>query len=310
MKKIGILTGPTATGKSSLAIALAAHYGKIEIINADSLLVYRGMDIGTAKPTLEEQHQIPHHLIDIKSPNEPFTAGEFVRSAITCIDEIHKREQRALIVGGTGFYLKALLYGLWEAPSVPPELRKELEGLANEDLYRELESTDPQSATRIGKNDRYRLIRGVELTRTTGKSLTDLQSQISTQPDPRFRLWILDRPQPELDSRIELRTKAMIQQGLIQEFKQIQSKYPGCRPLSSIGYAQVGAYLEEKTPQGRKIKPGLPGLKDEIQLATRQLVKNQRTWLRSQHAKMADSKWFHLEQDRALLEEEFKTVYE
>lgn len=310
MKKVGILTGPTATGKSGLAIQLAIQNGNIEIINADSLLVYRGMDIGTAKPTLAEQKQIPHHLVDIRNPDEPFTAGEFVRTTLVCIEKIHQQGRRALIVGGTGFYLKALLYGLWEVPAVPPDLRKALEIRTNEELYAELKTSDPEAAERIGQNDRYRLVRGVELTRSTGKTLSELQSQLPQTPDPRFRLWILDRDQAELDSKIARRTDEMLQQGLIKEFEQIQSLYPDCRPLGSIGYAQVKAYLQGKAPEGRKVKPGLPGLKDEIELATRQLVKNQRTWLRNQNAKMPDSRWLYLERDRTLLEEEFKTVYE
>jgi tRNA dimethylallyltransferase len=306
---IGILTGPTATGKSTLALELAQRFGRIEIINADSLLVYRQMNIGTAKPSPEELKQVPHHLIDIRNPDEPFTAGEFFRAAEKAIEEIHQRGNRPLIVGGTGFYLKSLLFGLWEAPPADPSLRESLNQKTNPELLDQLTQIDPDSALRIGGNDRYRLIRALELHILTGKTPTELQSQVPQKADPRFRLWVIDRENSELHTRIHLRTQEMLKQGLINEFEGLQRLYPKSRALSAIGYAQVSQHLQGITPPGRKIRSGMDGLADEVELATRQLVKSQRTWFRSQSAQVSQSEWFSLDQDRARLEEAFKSVY-
>ncbi|MCM2278212.1 MAG: tRNA (adenosine(37)-N6)-dimethylallyltransferase MiaA [Oligoflexia bacterium] len=291
--KIGILTGTTAAGKTAIALELVARHPQIEIVNADSMLVYRGMDIGTAKPSREELRQVPHHLVDIRDPEEPFTAGDFHALARQAIDEIHARGKRALVVGGTGFYLKALLYGLWQAPKADPALRRELERLANPALHAELAARDPEAATRIGGNDRYRLIRALELLRLTGKSPTELEAQVAPVPDPRFELYIIDRPNPELETRIGARTAAMLEQGLVGETRALLAKFPSARALGAVGYAQVRAHLDQLPPRGRKIRPGLEGLSDEIALATRQLVKRQRTWLRGQ----AVGRWFILDRD-------------
>ncbi len=310
---IGILAGPTATGKSSLAIELACEVGNIEIINADSLLVYKEMNIGTAKPSAEELNRIPHHLINIKTPDEPFTAGEFKRAAEAALQDIHSRGKRALLVGGTGFYLKSLLFGMWgeseQNASVSLELKTQLEGQCQTKLYQKLFQKDPTSALRIGISDRYRLVRALVLMDQTGKSLTQLQAEVPSLPDPRFALWILDRTSDELHLRIERRTQHMLEEGLISEFQILHSKYPLSRALHAIGYAQVGDSVAGNLPQGRKIEPGMNGLQSEISLATRQLVKRQRTWFRNQSKKTPGSRWFHLEQDRAMLEVEFKSLY-
>ena len=304
--KTAILTGPTATGKSSLALELALQHGAIEIINADSMLVYRGMDIGTAKPTLEERTTIPHHLIDICDPSEVFTAGEFVRATNEAIEDIHARGKRALIVGGTGFYLKALLYGLWKAPKADLKLRAALEEHASEDLFKDLAAKDPDSAKRIGPKDRYRLIRALELIQLSGKTPTQLQAAQPKNPDPRFPLWVVDLPNPALYPRITVRTHAMLAQGFIEEVKTIREKFPSSRAFLAVGYAQVCDYLDHKIPVGRVIPPGVEGLEEEISLATRQLVKRQRTWFRGQkqHAKM-----FNLQSEREALIKEFVETY-
>ncbi len=306
---IGILTGPTATGKSSLALELATHHRNIEIINADSLLVYRGMNIGTAKPTPQELAQVPHHLIDIRDPNESFTAGEFCRAAEAAIQAIQNKGKRVLIVGGTGFYLKSLLFGLWDAPAADLNFRKELDEKTNPQLFRELEQRDPPSALRIGQSDRYRLVRALEIIHLTGRSPTELQSHVKKEADPRFKLWIIDRSTSELTQRIEQRTQAMLHQGLIEEFKSLQLQFPGSRSLESIGYKQVAHYLAARQPPGRKVKSGLEGLSDEIQLATRQLVKSQRTWFRNQSLHVSSSIWFNLDSECSKLEEAFKSMY-
>lgn len=307
---VGILTGPTATGKSKIAIDYALQNKKIEIINADSLLVYRKMNIGTAKPSAEELTQVPHHLVDIRDPHEPFTAGEFKRNVQKAIQEIHSRGNRALIVGGTGFYLKTLLFGLWSVPPSQAQIKEELNQKSNSELYTTLLQIDPPSAQRIGPSDRYRLIRALELIQVTGKSLVQLQEEMPQQPDPQFHLWIIDRNNSELFPRIHCRTQEMIRSGLIEEYQQVSSQFPGARSLQAVGYAQVGDFLEGKVPPGRKVKEGLEGLQDEIELATRQLVKRQRTWFKNQVKQIPQARIFYLEEDRAELELALKKLYE
>ncbi len=304
---IGILTGPTATGKSSIALDWARKYQDIEIINADSLLVYRQFNIGTAKPTAEELQEVPHHLIDIRDPNQVFTAGEFVRAAEAAISGCLDRGKKPLIVGGTGFYLQALLFGIWDAPAADPETRRRLEGLDLPTLYAQLNEIDPISALRIGKSDQYRLIRALELIHLSGQTPTQLQSQTRKDPDPRFHLWILDREQGDLNQRIKKRTEIMLQSAWIEEVETLLSRFPECRPLQSVGYAQVVQYLKGVKPQGRKMREGIRGLQDEIELATRQLVKKQRTWFKNQSKKVSQSQWFQLEKDQDLLVETFRS---
>ena len=304
--RVGILTGTTASGKTQLALKLASERGGIEIVNADSMLVYRGMDIGTAKPTAEERARIPHHLIDIRDFDETFTAGDFVRAATSAITDIHARGKRALVVGGTGFYLKALTRGLWEGPPTNEEVRGRLENLDSEDLHEKLRARDSMSALRIGPADRYRLIRALEIIEVSGETPTELQARLELRPPlEQFVLWIVDRPSAELEQRIATRAQAMLEQGLLDEVSSLREKSPGARPLSAVGYAQICDYLDGRKPEGRTVRPGLPGLRDEIELATRQLVKRQRTWFRGQH----DSPMLTMDRDREELIRRFDEVY-
>ncbi len=288
-RKILILTGPTATGKTDRSIQLAKERGDIEIINADSLLVYRGMDIGTAKPTLEERSGVPHHLIDIRNPNENFTAGDFVKLAEAAIQDIQWRGHWPMIVGGTGFYLKALLYGLWEAPPTNPEIRAELDSHMNQELFSLLKQVDARAAEKIGPEDRYRLVRALEIYELSGKTPSQLEAEQRPEPDPRFELVVMDWKDREgLEKRIRARTRKMLEQGLVQETQRLIREWgEDVRPLEAVGYAQVVAYLRGERPQGRIMADGVAGLEGEIFLATRQLVKRQRTWFRGQK----NSRW-------------------
>jgi tRNA dimethylallyltransferase len=308
---IGILTGPTSTGKTSLALKWASEKPNLEIINADSLLVYRGLDIGTAKPQPHEKC-VPHHLLDLVDPDEPFTAAHFVKHTQHAIEDIHRRGKRALIVGGSGFYLKALLFGLWQVKTI--ECLPQNNSLrTNEDLYRELLQQDPLSARRIGIHDRYRLVRSVDLLHTQGKTPSQLQAELSSGMDEHFELWIIDRDPQELQKRIEIRTELMLQTGLLEETQRLIAHYPKSFALKAVGYAQVSAYLHYRPQvQGRKITPGLKGLSEEIQLATRQLVKRQRTWLKGQFLKKEHPaiQKFQLEQDAFKLQRVFESMYE
>lgn len=310
---IGILTGPTASGKTAIALELARRAraqgrSPIEIINADSLNVYRGFDIGTAKPTREERAEIPHHLVDICEPDVRYDVGDFVRDARAAIDDIHARGARALLVGGTGFYLKALLFGLWESPPSDPALRAQLEAQPNAELYQELFSRDEQAALRIGGNDRYRLIRAVEILRLSGRTPSELQSSMPRMPDPNFRLWTVDRDSEELEARITARTREMLKAGFIEETQSLRERHPHAPGLTSVGYAQIIDHLDGRVPEGRKIRAGLAGLQDEIELATRQLVKKQRTWCRSIVAQTSGAR-FVLERDREALLRAAESVY-
>jgi tRNA dimethylallyltransferase len=308
---IGILTGPTSTGKTSLALKWSSEKPHIEIINADSLLVYRGLDIGTAKPQAHEKC-VPHHLLDLVNPDESFTAADFVKHTQDAIEDIHRRGKRALIVGGSGFYLKALLFGLWQMKA-PENLTENNSLRTNEELYQELFQKDPLSAHRIGMHDRYRLVRSVDLLHTQGKTPSQLQSELSSSMDERFELWIIDRDPKELQKRIEVRTELMLQTGLLDETQRLITSYPTSFALKAVGYAQVSSYFYYRPQvQGRKIAPGLKGLSDEIQLATRQLVKRQRTWLKGQFLKSGHPKIqkFQLEEDASKLQKIFESMYD
>lgn len=284
VRKILVLTGPTATGKTDRAIQMALVDSSIEIINADSMLVYRGMDIGTAKPTLAERQGVPHHLIDICNPDESFTAADFKRLAENAIEEIQSRGKWPLIVGGTGFYLKALLYGLWEAPAANPKLRALWESRSSEELFLALRAVDPRAADRIGANDRYRLVRALEIYEQSGKTPSQLEAEQRRDPDPRFDVVVMDwEDRGALEQRIRLRAKRMLDEGLIEETQALIDRWgESIRPLSAVGYAQVVDYLGGVLPQGRMMAEGRTGLEDEIFLATRQLVKRQRTWFKGQ----------------------------
>jgi tRNA dimethylallyltransferase len=300
-----ILSGPTAAGKTAVAIQLARAHRNIEIVNADSLLIFNGMDIGTAKPTEKELREIPHHLINILDPSQPFTAGDYVRLVTEKMTDIHRRGKRALLVGGSGFYLKALIYGLWEGAPADAKIRAELEQISSPDLYAELFKADQESALRIGVNDRYRLVRAVELIRITGKTPSALQSEQNRIPDPTLKLFVIDRPNVELFHRISDRSKAMLDAGFIEEVKSIRSRFGESRALTAVGYTQVCGYLDGVSPPGRVLREGLLGLQDEIELATRQLVKRQRTWFKSEKSAVM----FELDRDREKLLAELNRIY-
>lgn len=305
---VGILAGVTASGKSALALEFARARPRLEIVNADSLLVYRGMNIGTAKPTAAELASVPHHLVDIREPSSEFTAADFKREVEAALTDIAARGKRALLVGGTGFYLKALLFGLWDAPPADPKIRAELSALPGAELQKRLMAVDEDAALRIGPNDQYRLIRALEILRLTGKTPTQLEAERPSKPDPRYRLWVTDRAQTEIEARIASRARAMLKDGLVEETQSLQKNFPAARALGAIGYAQVVEYLAGVTPAGRKPVVGIPGLLGEIELATRQLVKSQRTFFRGLLVDVP-GRIFVLEKERAELLAEMEAMY-
>jgi tRNA dimethylallyltransferase len=300
-----ILTGPTAVGKSSLAIEVAKR-ANLEIVNADSVCFYKDFDIGSAKPSAREMHEVPHHLIDLVEPDDTYHAGRFLKDLEHTLREIHSRGKRAIIVGGSSFYLKALRYGLWEAPETSPEFRVSVADKTLPELFAELTKVDPKHAEKIGSNDRYRIIRALEIYTLSRKKPSELQAEMNTTPNPHYELWVVDRDSTQLEARMKARIQVMIDEGIVEETKAIREKYPDSKTLHAVGYAQVLNYLDGITPQGRKLKPGIPGLIEEISLSHRQLAKTQRTWLKN----LNPNESFILDADRQALIEKLMNFYQ
>jgi tRNA dimethylallyltransferase len=300
-----ILTGPTAVGKSSLALELAEKCN-LEIINADTVCFYRDFNIGSAKPDAEALARVRHHLIDIADPKVVYHAGQFLRDLEKAIQEIHARNKRALIVGGSGFYLKALRFGLWDAPETSPEFRAGIESRSTESLHEELLKLDPEHAKKIGGTDRYRLIRALEILSLSGRKPSELQAEMKVAPVPDYSLWVLDRDPAELSARLRTRIEAMLSAGFLDEVIFLRKKYPGSKMLSAVGYAQIVDYLDGVSPEGRKMQPGVKGLVDEIELSHRKLAKSQRTWFKNLQA----NERFILDGERETLIEKLMNFYQ
>jgi tRNA dimethylallyltransferase len=286
-----ILCGPTASGKTHLAIEAgvwAKANGKtpLEIINLDSQLVYKHAQIGTAKPKKAEQAGIPHHLIDTHELNQQSSAAELVGKAEACFQEIRTRRHLPLFVGGSGFYLQALIFGVWDAP-VNLSLRMELQTWSAERLFGTLQAVEPTHG--IHPHDRYRLQRAVEIYKETGKTPKDFK--ISTQKKP-TRLFVLDPPKEILRARIKARTREMLETGLIEETKKLRQLCPSSPVLGSVVYLQVSQYLQGQKPKGRLVPEGIEGLEYEINLATNQMLKRQMAWFRRLATQVEESVFF------------------
>ena len=247
----------------------------IEIISADAMMVYRGMDIGTAKPTEEEREETPHHLINVVNPDEPFSVADFVRLAERAVQEVRARGALPLVVGGTGFYIRALSEGLPMVPPADPARQAELwevferEGL--EPLQRELETFSPEDAGRAQRNPR-RVVRALEIIRSTGRAP---KSFGRTTPRFSYDKRVLLPPLGELEPRIAARTEKMFRQGLAEEVRELLKRFPE-RPtaVQAIGYKEVTAFLEGKM--------SLDEAKEAVTVATLQYAKRQRTWFRKE----------------------------
>ncbi|MDO4583265.1 MAG: tRNA (adenosine(37)-N6)-dimethylallyltransferase MiaA [Planctomycetia bacterium] len=282
------LTGPTASGKTQLALALAREH-HAEILSMDAYAVYRGMDIGTAKPTLQERSKIPHHLIDLRDPTEDFSLAEYLQEARKVAEDVFSRGKTPLFVGGTPLYLKSLLFGLFESPPADETFRQRWQQQAQEAaaagdshfLHRKVQEIDPRAAQRLHPHDTRRLIRALEIFHQTGQPMSTLQTQFEkTVPENlRSRIHVLDPPREELHRRIEKRVDAMFEQGLLIEIQNLLQKYGSLSFTASqaVGYREVLPYLAACS---RGEKPSLEALKEEIKAHTRQLAKRQCTWLR------------------------------
>lgn len=273
------LMGPTASGKSQLAIELAQTLDG-EIINVDSALVYRGMDIGTAKPTLAEMQGIAHHLIDIREPNEPFSVAEFRESAIAMVNEIRLRNKRPILVGGTMLYFKALKDGLAKMPAANPVVREAIlqQGLEKgwPDVHEALRQVDPKAAARINPNDPQRLQRALEVYRVSGRSLSYWQEQeMDTCPFELLEIAIFPPDRALLHKKIEQRFHQMLQAGFEDEVIKLRARGDLSEDLPSIksvGYRQMWSYLSDEYD--------FQTMTEKAIVATRQLAKRQFTWLR------------------------------
>ncbi|MCX7115075.1 MAG: tRNA (adenosine(37)-N6)-dimethylallyltransferase MiaA [Gammaproteobacteria bacterium] len=274
------LLGPTASGKTDLTLSLAKKF-PIELISVDSALIYKGMDIGTAKPTPAERAACPHHLIDILTPVETYSAADFVSQAKILIEAILKRGNTPVLVGGTMLYFHALQQGLSILPPSNPAVRQDIEALAAqsgwEAIHQQLQQVDPVSAARIHPQDPQRLCRALEVYRLTGQPLSLLQAQSLERPPYQFMNALLcPMNRAWLHERIATRFDQMIKQGLVAEVESLLSKWPDARTkpaMRSVGYRQVILYLDGKLSYDDMIERGI--------IATRQLAKRQCTWLRS-----------------------------
>lgn len=290
------IMGPTATGKTDLAIELLKHF-PCEIISVDSALVYRGMDIGTAKPTAAELEIAPHHLINIRDPEETYSAADFRNDSLTLMEDITSRGKIPLLVGGTMLYYKALQEGLSPLPSADNNVRKKLEeealALGWDAMHDRLKEVDPVAAERIHKNDPQRVQRALEVYDITGRPMTELWAEQASEKLKYNLVKIVLFPEDRqvLHQRIELRYKKMVEQGFIDEVEDLKKYNHVSLDLPSmraVGYRQVLEYLEGQYDYEEMINRGI--------YATRQLAKRQITWLRKeQNANFYDPATLSLE---------------
>ena len=265
-----VILGPTASGKSALAMAVARQT-KAEILSVDSMQVYRGMDIGTAKPTAAERKEIPHHLIDIVEPNESFTVARFVELAGGVI-----AQNRPLIAtGGTPLYYKSLFHGLFEGPSADSEIRDQLRAQTGEELHLRLTAIDAAAAARIHQNDTRRLIRALEVFELTGKTISSLQTDWQSPADLHHAVWIgLNWDKSALNHRINMRVQQMMAAGWLAETRGLLDHFGELSPTAgkATGYAELIEHLHRKYSLDEAV--------EQIKIATRQLARRQMKWFR------------------------------
>ena len=275
------IVGPTASGKSELALDLAESFNG-EIVNYDSVQIFRHFNIGTAKPSAEERRRVPHHMIDVRDPEEIFTAGDYQREARSILEQIRSRKKIPILVGGTGLYLRALTQGLFNGPARSLFWRARLEASAEKKgvnhLHRLLVRLDPAAAGRIGSRDKPKVIRALEVRLETGRPLTDHLAEQPRQPLTGFKMTSigLNPERTELYRRIDERVGRMFQAGLVEEIRGLLARGipPGAKPFEAIGYRHVLQNLDSSNLEGGTIRI--------IQRDTRRYAKRQMTWFRNQ----------------------------
>ncbi len=276
------LMGPTATGKTDIAVELFNRL-PIELISVDSAMVYRGMDIGTAKPSKVLLKKVPHRLIDVCEPDETYSAARFRRDALQAIDEIHADQRVPLLVGGSGLYFRSLESGISDLPDADEEVRQQLESEANElgweAMHRRLAGIDPVAADRIHPNDPQRIQRALEIYEISGRNMTDHFKDETSRPLPFEVIKIILNPEDRimLYERIKTRFLKMLDQGFVEEVRTFYGNDRFCGTLSAmrvVGYRQIWDYLDGKMDYDQMVEKGI--------VATRQLAKRQMTWLRKE----------------------------
>lgn len=280
LQRFPVIVGPTAGGKSAVAVEVALalkergfSYGG-EIVTADSMQVYRGMDIGTAKPTNDERRGVTHHLIDLVEPTESFTVDRWLERAESCIADLRQRGVVPVVVGGTHFYVKALLEGLFEGPAGDQQVRAELTAMDPFERRAMLERLDPLAAQRIHPNDVRRTVRALEVLKLTGKPISEHQTQWDAgRGRADALLVVLEWQIPDINRRINARVKQMVEQGLVEEVRGLwEARRLGTQAREALGYKQLIEHFEGRSSLDDAI--------ERIKIETRRFAKNQRTWLR------------------------------
>ncbi len=287
MLPVVLLMGPTASGKSALALALAQRFDG-EIVTVDSAQVYRGMDIGTAKPSPAERVQVPHHLIDIRDPTESYSAAQFAGDAQAAITDIRARGRVPIVAGGTMLYFKALTEGLSSLPRADPAVRAEIDAQAAREgwpaLHAALARVDPATAARLAPTDAQRIQRALEVHRLAGQPLSVLQGQrTASSLGPVVRLALIPGDRTRLHAAIARRFDAMLGEGLVAELRGLRERYvlaPELPAMRCVGYRQAWDFLDGRIDAAQLREAGIA--------ATRQLAKRQLTWLRSTAAEAHD----------------------
>ncbi len=292
------LVGPTASGKTALALEIADRLDA-EIVSADSRLVYRGLDVGTAKPTAAERARARHHAIDLADPDEAFDVARWLAAARAAVDDVHARGRAVLVVGGTGLYVRALLHGLCPAPPRAPRVRAALHAWAEGEgvpaLHRRLALVDPVLAARVHANDAVRIVRGLEVALVTGRRLTDWQRTHGFRPEPFDALVFgLAVPTAELDARIAARVDAMLAGGWLDEVRELVARGYGADAPAwrTVGYGAMRDVVAGRTD--------LAAARAATVLATRRYAKRQRTWFRGE----PDVAWREPVRERARIVDE------
>ena len=278
-QKLIVICGPTGIGKTSAAIAVAKAFGG-EIINADSMQVYRSMTIGTAKPTAQERALIPHHLVDIVDPEEDFDAARYSLEARKIANELHQRGVLPVVAGGTGLYIKAMIYGLFQTdppdPSIRRKLRAEAEALGSADLHRRLMGIDAEAAVRIHVNDTFRIIRALETVVATGQPISEYHRLHGFRESPFRTLKIgLDMERKRLYERINRRVDAMIASGLVDEVRTLlgEGVYGETKAMRSLGYRHMVDFLQDRLLWDEAVRT--------MKRDTRRFAKRQLSWFRA-----------------------------